>query len=300
LEIIDRVICDAGEKRCFVRYPIRCLVAVAVVAILATSCVVNRPLVVKNSALDFLYAGSEAGASPPSDVRLELPLRVGIAFAPSVAGIRDPFTELQKQDLLSRIRDAFDKSEFVQSIEVIPTTYLSLGGGFENLDRLRVAFGVDLIGLVSYDQRQFTESSGSSWTYLTVIGAYLVKGEKNETRTVMDAVIYDIPSRSLLFRAAGSSASASSATPAGISRRLREDSEGGFETATDDLIVNLETALESFKGQVKNGSVRGPGTPAIEVVADPESGGAGAIGGLDLVAALALLVVARRSRKPSH
>ena len=284
------------------KHAIRWLGAVAVFAILAVACVAGRPLVVKNSALDFLYADNAATASPPSDVRLELPLRVGLAFAPSAAGIPDPFTELQKQKLLSRIREAFEQNEFVQQIEVIPTTYLAPAGGFENLERLRVAFGVDLMGLVSYDQRQFTETSGSSWTYLTVIGAYLVKGEKNETRTVMDAVIYDIPSRTLLFRAAGSSESKGAATPVGVNRRLREESEGGFDTATDDLIVNLETALETFQEQVKSGSVRGPGTPAIEVVANPETGagGAGAFGAFDLMAALALLAVAWRSRIPGH
>ncbi len=37
------------------------------------------------------------------------------------------------------------------------------------------------------------------------MGAYVVKGEKNETRTLMDAVVYDIRSRALLFRASGES-----------------------------------------------------------------------------------------------
>ena len=47
--------------------------------------------------------------------------------------------------------------------------------------------------LVSYDQTQFTEATRASWTYLTVIGPLLIEGEKNDTRTVMDAVVYDIP-----------------------------------------------------------------------------------------------------------
>jgi rhombotail lipoprotein len=84
-----------------------------------------------------------------------------------------------------------------------------------------------------------------------------------------------------------------------INRKLREASETGFDTATDDLIANLDTALGSFREQVKNGSVRGPGTPAIEVVADPASGaggGAGAVGPVGLLAAIALVTLARVSR----
>jgi len=229
-------------------------------------------------------------------VSLNIPLRVGVAFAPGRTGMEDPFTEVQKQALLSRIQEAFESKDFVQSIDVIPSHYLSPGGSFANLDRLATAFGIDLIGLVSYDQRQFAETTGKSWTYLTVLGAYMVKGEKNETRTVMDAVIYDIPSRTLLFRAAGSNTSKGASTPMAVNRRLREASEGGFDDATDELIANLDTALVAFREQAKSGSVRGPGTPAIELVSESGGGGgAGALGLTGLLAAIALLSLAKRS-----
>jgi rhombotail lipoprotein len=271
-------------------------VTVAAVAILcAAACVYGRPMAVKSSALDFLYPAAAPAATEPRDVNLKLPLRVGVAFAPGGAGIEDPFTEVQKQELLSRIQTAFESSESVQSIDVIPSHYLSPGGSFGNLDRLATALGIDLIGLVSYDQRQFSETTGKSWTYLTVLGAYIVKGEKNETRTVMDAVIYDIPSRTLLFRAAGSHTSKGAATPIAVSRRLREASEGGFDNATDKLIENLDSALVGFHEQVKSGTVRGPGTPAIAVVSEPGGGGAGAMGPIELLAAIALLSLAKRS-----
>ena len=269
---------------------------VAAAAILsAAACVYGRPMAVKSSALDFLYPTAAPAAAEPSDVELDLPLRVGVAFAPGQAGIDDPFTEVQKQVLLARIEAAFETSEFVQSIDVIPSHYLSPGGSFANLDRLATAFGIDLIGLVSYDQRQFSETTGKSWTYLTVLGAYVVKGEKNETRTVMDAVIYDIESRSLLFRAAGSHSETGSATLNSVNRRLREASESGFDNSTDRLIENLDAALVDFREQVKSGSVRGPGTPAIAVVSE-SGGGAGALGLTELLAAIALLSLAKMSR----
>jgi hypothetical protein len=57
---------------------------VATIAWMATAWVVHRPLTVKNSALD-------------------LPMKVGIAFAPG-GNAQAPFTELQKRELLERIR----------------------------------------------------------------------------------------------------------------------------------------------------------------------------------------------------
>ena len=89
---------------------------------------------------------------------------------------------------------------------MIPSTYLSSQGGFEDLAKIRAAFGVDLIGLVGVDQVQFEDTGTSSWSYWTVVGAYVVKGQKHETHTVLETAVYDITSRSLLFRASGESA----------------------------------------------------------------------------------------------
>ena len=38
------------------------------------------------------------------------------------------------------------------AIEEIPSTYLKIGGSFANLDQIHAMTGVDVIGLVSYDQ----------------------------------------------------------------------------------------------------------------------------------------------------
>ena len=43
-------------------------------------------------------------------------------------------------------------------MEIIPSSYLSARGGFENLDRLAAALGIHLVGLVSYDQIRFQET----------------------------------------------------------------------------------------------------------------------------------------------
>lgn len=270
--------------------------------LLGSACVVHQRQL-KSSALDFLYPeGSEA--IPPTDVTLELPLRVGLAFAPALNLGAEAFTEDRKLDLLERIAGDFRDREAIRRVEVIPTSYLQSGGSFENLDQLVSAFGIDVIALISYDQFQFSESGRSSWAYWTLIGAYVVKGEKNETRTVMDAVIYDIPSRAMLFHATGQDSDRGRATPVDVSKSLREESAEGFRRATEDLVANLNTALDEFIEQAASGTVRGEGTPAIAMVDEDGNpvtigGGAGSLGAVDLLAGALLLLPllgARRRR----
>jgi len=280
------------------------LMTIALVALLLLSaaCAVHRSQL-KSNALEFLYPEGRAAAAP-ADVQLELPVRVGIAFAPSNKTVRDTFSESQKQALLTRIAEAFREREGIASVEPIPSTFLQPEGGFDNVDRLVPAFGLDLIAIVSYDQFQFSESGRSSWAYWTLVGAYVVKGEKNQTRTMMNTVVYDIPSRAMLFNASGRSSVSGKSLPVQIDKALRERSEQGFEAATDDLIANMNTALDAFQTQAATGTVRGPGTPAVAMVdaagdpVQPAGGGAGALGPALAAAALLLATLSlRRSRR---
>ena len=275
----------------------RCMRAVVMalaVPFLFLSCATTIRL--KSSALDFLYPQGTP-AIPPAAVELKLPVRVGLAFAPGEGYRAELFSEVQKQELLNRIAAAFRGQEGIQSVEVIPSSYLSARGGFENLDRLAAALGIQMIGLVSYDQIRFQETGRSSWAYWTVVGAYLVRGEKNEIRTLLDAVVYDIRSRAMLFHAAGEHRGTGKSTPVDAPRKMRELGEEGFAGATENLITSLETALKGFREQAATGTVRGPGTPAIALYdasgkplpAGQPAGGAGALGVVEAVAA-ALLV----------
>lgn len=238
-----------------------------------------------NSALDFLYPGGILSAQPGSEVVLRLPVRVGLAFAPNRGRQADPITEEQKQKLLKKVAAAFQSRESIGRLEVVPSAYLQPGGGFANLQQIRAAMGLDLMVLLSYDQAQFTESTRASLTYLTIIGPLLIEGEKNDTRTVMDAVVYDIRSQTLLFRAAGESTVNGRSSPYTVERKRRKHSGEGFEKATGPLIASLNDALGRFEEQARNGTVQGPGTPAVtlynpqgERIA-PRSGGSGGSGG---------------------
>jgi rhombotail lipoprotein len=278
------------------------LIIFTVHLVLFTACVVQKNQL-RSNALDFLYPkGTEA--APPKDVELRLPVRVGVAFAPSQDEARDTFTETQKQALLANITESFRDREGIASVEAIPSSFLTPGGGFDNVDRLVSAFGIDLIAIVSYDQFQFSESGRSSWAYWTVVGAYLVKGEKNQTRTILNTVVYDIPSRAMLFNASGQSSIEGKSLPVQIEKALRERSEQGFEDANDDLIANLNTALDAFQSQARTGTVRGPGTPAVAMYDSSgqpvRSGGGGSLAVVEVLGAVLLVsmaILATRMRK---
>jgi rhombotail lipoprotein len=245
--------------------------------------------------LEYLYPQGTP-ALPPSDIRLDLPLRVGIAFAPTQSH-ESVFDETSKRDLLEQVAAAFRGTDGIQSVDVIPTTDLRPGGGFENLDQVAAMHGLEVMALVSYDQVQFDEARKSSITYWTIVGAYVIEGNRNETRTVLDASVFDIPSRALLFRASGSSSIKDSSTAVESSRKLRSASREGFQEAATDLIADLSVALEGFREQAKAGYVRGAGTPAVSFTGESGSGGsgAGALGALELAAAGLLLASGARA-----
>ncbi len=267
-----------------------CLVAVTGAVLLlacATSTQQHRA-----SSLEFLYPKGAPGA-PPSDVVLRLPLRIGIAFPPSNGSWGAAFDEVQKRELLERVAEAFRGRSEIERVEVIPSLDLRKDGGFENLDQLASMYGLDLFTLVSYEQVQFSEETAASITYWTLVGAYVIKGDRNETRTVMDASVFDLKSRALLFRASGQSEVKRSSTAIDVPRSLREASRQGFEQATSNLIADLDRALVVFREQAKSGTVRGQGTPAIEIASASGAGGggtgAGAAGPFEIALGLVLI-----------
>lgn len=210
-----------------------------------------------SSVVDYL------AASEPDSVRqavrkptLRLPLRVGVAFVPvggSGARAHDElFSARDRMVLMQKVRAHFSARPWVGSIELVPDQYVKAGGGFDNLDQLRRLLGVDVIALLSYDQVQFTDDTRLSLTYLTVAGAYLVNGQKNDTRTMLDAAVYDVESRRLLFRAAGESHVRAGATMVNMTQKRRDDAQRGFREAADDLVLKLDGELERFAARVRD------------------------------------------------
>ena len=253
-----------------------------------------------SSVVDYLYPKASGNVIQPSVPTLKLPVSVGIAFVPEQAaqlrGVNlwagvvpgSSLSEANKTDLLEKVAAHFRKYDFVGSIEVIPSPYLTPGGSFANLDQIQTMYGVDVIALVSYDQVQFTDEGMLSLTYWTLVGAYVVSGEKNDTSTMMDTAVYDIASRKMLFRAPGTSNVKGSATPINLSEELRADSLKSFQEATGHMIANLDAQLSKFKEKAKSNPEQ------VKVVhTEGYSGGGAAIGLVELFLSLLVLVVLR-------
>jgi rhombotail lipoprotein len=218
---------------------------------------------VHSSSVEYLYSGGYEG-TPATVVKLQAPVRVGIAFAPTTDPGSDAFSEESKQQLLQRIAAAFRTRPKIGAIEIIPSSYLNVGGGFTELDRLQVAFRITEIVLISYEQIQFSDTGSMGMTYWAYgAPAYFVKGEKNETRTFLDAAVIDIPTRAMLFHAAGESSIKASSTLVGVNKALRELSQAGFAEAVDGLIANLDSKITAFEASLHDGTLEVPATPRI-------------------------------------
>lgn len=269
----------------------------------------GRQIHTNSSVVEYLYPSTSERTVVPATPRLELPLRVGIAFVPDSktriygsSGWAGPpgvsgLTETKKEALLELVANNFRELDFISSIEVIPSAYLTPQGSFTNLDQLKSIYGVDVVALVSYDQVQFTDENFLSLSYWTIVGAYVVSGEKNDTNTLMDTVVYDIHSRDMLFRAPGKSRVKGSSTPINLSEELRRDSTQGFEDATNEMIAALQLELEEFQEKLKESP-----EDVVLVYKEGYEGGSGGAAGAELLFFLLLVAVVvyrRRQDVPS-
>lgn len=264
------------------------------------------------SVVDYLYANAKkdpsAGSEAAREVTLEVPLRVAVGFAPRAersSGSEDGFGEVHRRELLKRIVASFQGLPEVQSVDVLPTSALTPGGGFGNLERAAGLFDANVVALISYEQLQFNDDNPLSLLYITIVGSWLFPGTSHETQTLLDASVFDLGSRTLLFNAMGSSRGETLSTAVGASRAQRRTSMAGFEAAADDLVASLERSIEGFRRHVADGTVRGLGTPSIEVRRLDGRGsggtGAGAFGGVESAAAtLMLLGLRATSRRRRH
>jgi rhombotail lipoprotein len=228
-----------------------CLIWITIIcSVLLTGCVSHTEHHNAASVVDFLYPDVKDPVITPGIPVLKLPLRVGIAFVPGVS-YGSALTEQRKMDLMKQVATRFKNYPFIKDIELIPSAYLRNKGGFSNLEQIRTMYGVDVVALVSYDQVQFTDQGLLSLTYWTIVGAYVVPGEKNDTQTLLDTVVVDISSKKMLFRAPGMDHVKGNSTPINLSEQLRIDSEASFGKAAAQMIENLDQQLAVFKDKVK-------------------------------------------------
>jgi rhombotail lipoprotein len=210
--------------------------------------------------MSYLYPNaSEPPKTSAEGIRLRLPLKVGIAFVPAEShfpqmhSIDSVVPASSDKRLLGVVKDAFKSRDWVKEIVIIPSGYLTPGGGFANLDQLSKMFGVDVIALVSVDQFQSSDPSPISFLYLSIVGAYVLPLDHNDTRTLIDAAVFYVPGRRFLLRAPGQSRITGHSTAVDVAESMRERSHKGMEMAMSDLSVNLGREVDTFKEGIISG-----------------------------------------------
>ena len=244
------------------------------------------------SLVEFLYPN---GAPPPAQdaqPQLHLPLRVGLAFLPSNGEPRIGPDAAQKEALLQEIRKRFVSRKFIAEIVLIPDYYLQGKRGFEGLEGVQRLYGIDLMALISYDQVAHEDDNRWSLGYMTIVGAYVLKGTRHDVSTLVDLAVVDPATHSLVLRAGGFDTRHGTVTLVDENRRLRETASEAFAAATQQMIDHFDSALTAFESEVRDG------TANVRVVSNhgkPTSGGGG--GAIDWLALLFLVPIAAAAAK---
>jgi rhombotail lipoprotein len=223
-----------------------------------------------SSLVAFLYPN---GAEPPREnsiPQLHVPLRVGLAFLPSRSDApgTGPDAALKAQ-LLERVREHFSDRKFVSEITIIPDYYLGSEKGFAGLEALQRLYSLDVVALVSYDQVMHQDENAWSFGYLTIVGAYVLKGNRYELSTLVDLAVVDPATHSLILRAGGVDSGHGNTTLVDLSADSRSSAAAGFAAASGQMIEHLDASLADFEKEVRSGHAR------VQVIAK-NGGGAGA------------------------
>jgi rhombotail lipoprotein len=270
---------------------LRFLLCAAVTACLLGGCALLEPSCgpgcpsahsASSSLVEFLYP---KGSPPPQNSipELHVPLRVGLAFLPPRPGAAGPDAALREQ-LLERVRQHFSDRSFVSQIVIIPDYYLASSRGFEGLQGVQRLYGVDVMALVSYDQVTHDDKNEWSLGYWSIVGTYVLKGDRYDISTLIDLAVIDPATRSLVLRAGGVDTRHGNTTLLAVERESRDASAASFSAAAGQMIAHLEGALTDFQAAVRAGHAN------VQILhKDGSSGGAGAFSALWLLSLLPLL-----------
>ncbi len=155
--------------------------------------------------------------------------------------------------MLERIRQRFADRKFVTEIVTIPDYYLRNNRGFGGLQGVQRLYSVDVMALVSYDQITHMDENEWSFGYLTIVGAYVLKGSHHDVATLVDLAVVDPVTQSLILRAGGTDSRNRNTTLIDEEREARESGAASFGSATTQMIDNFDAALTKFEADVRAG-----------------------------------------------
>lgn len=205
-----------------------------------------------SSLMDFLYPDKESRVEHKAEVPLlKLPVTVGLAFVPSKGRQNEGIHGSEQLALLEKVKKSFLNYDYIDRIEIIPSTYLKGGEGFSTLEQVARLYDVEVMALVSYDQVSQSLENNAALLYWTIVGMYVIPGNENSVQTFVDTAVFDIKSRKMLFRAPGINKLEKRTTAVGIDSTLSQKSLEGFALAVTDMSTNLDAELARFKVRVK-------------------------------------------------
>ncbi|HTE40412.1 MAG TPA: rhombotarget lipoprotein [Steroidobacteraceae bacterium] len=243
-----------------------------------------------SSLVGFLYPDGKAPPQADTTPELRVPLRIGLAFLPSQTAAAAGLDAARRDQLMTRIRQQFIERRFVHEIVLIPDYYLEQSAGFKGLEGVQRLYNVDLLALVSYDQVTYMQDNDWSLSYLTIVGAYIVKGSRHDISTLVDLAVVDPATRSLVLRAGGTDTRHSNTTLIEQQRAARDASGDAFASATDQMIRNFDGALQRFEADVRAGKAN---VRVVNRNQEPRGGG-GAFGWVECAGLLLACALARR------
>lgn len=241
-----------------------------------------------SSLVEFLYPDGHAPPPENSMPELHVPLRVGLAFLPGRGVPGAGPDAAQRAELLERIRSRFSDRKFVSEIVIIPDYYLSSQRGFAGLEAVQRLYSIDLMALVSYDQITHQDENEWSLGYLTIVGAYLLKGSRYDVSTLIDLAVVDPATRSLVLRAGGVDTRHGNTTLIDQQHQAREAGSIGFTAASEQMMGHFDAALSAFEAEVRAGRAN------VRVVHKGGAGGGGALTWPWIVALLGVVVARLR------
>ena len=201
------------------------------------------------SLVNFLYPDGKI----PDDLSapiLRLPLRVGLAYIPSIDNNSHIEPRL-KLELLNAIKQQFEGRRYIQNIEIIPEMYISNRQNSNQLQQIQQLYQLDVIALVSYDQIVNRKENLLAITYLTIVGNYIFPGSHFNVSTLLDMALIDLNSQRLLFRAAGSHGSKGTTAEAYTRHQYDQHQNEDFAVAMDKLRTQLSFELQSFEQRLR-------------------------------------------------
>ncbi len=226
------------------------IIVLLISLLLCTGCAygINAHSVQKQSNLaTFLFGGSDP-QHPAPKTPLKLPAKVGVAFVPG-----DPASanipEVTKKEVIESVRSQLARhTKYVAVAYNIPSTYLSPKGGVNNLEQVARQFDVDVIVILGVNQFQKHERNPlAAFMDITIIGQFLIPGNTVDTSTVLEAAVYHVPSRALIFRTDGTDEKSSRSTYFSSSQSAQNDAVSSIEDASKKLVVSIADALVGFE-----------------------------------------------------